>query len=190
VIENGTSRIRSHELATGDVNWSCGGMTTNAIPSPILFGDAVLCTSGYGPGQTLAIPLDSRGDLGVNGTVLWRHKGGSPYVPSPLLENGRLWFTQQNENPLTVLEAKTGKVLVDKERLPQMKTFYASPIAAAGRVYFTDRTGTTLVVKAGDEVEVLATNKLDDPIDASPVAVGRQLFLRSNSKLYCIEEPK
>ena len=187
VIVNGTSRIRSHDLANGDVIWSCGGMTTNAIPSPILFGDSVLVTSGYGPGQTLSIPLDSRGELGAD-AVTWRHKGGSPYVPSPVLANGLLYFTQQNDNPLTILDAKTGKVLVDKERLPNVRTFYASPLAAAGRIYFTDRAGTTLVLKAGREVEVLAVNKLDDPIDASPVAVGKQLFLRSASKLYCIEE--
>lgn len=188
VIVNGTARIRSHDLATGEVIWSCGGMTTNAIPSPILFGDHVLVTSGYGEGQTLSIPLNSKGDLGVYGAVAWRHKGGSPYVPSPVLSDGRLYFTQMNVNLLTVLDAKTGKVLVDKERLPQVREFYASPIAAAGRIYFTDRTGTTLVLKAGDEVEVLSTNKLNDEIDASPVAVGKQLFLRSATKLYCIEE--
>jgi len=188
VIVNGTSRIRSHDLATGDVIWSCGGMTTNSIPSPVLFGETVLCTSGYGAGQTLAIPLDSRGDLGLDGAVAWRHKGGAPYVPSPLLADSRLYFTQMNDNLLTVLDARTGKVLVDKERLPQVRSFYASPIAAAGRVYFTDRTGTTLVLKAGAEVEVLAVNKLDDAIDASPVAVGKQLFLRSATRLYCIEQ--
>lgn len=189
VIVNGTKRIRSHDLATGEVIWQCGGMTTNAIPSPILFGDTVLVTSGYGPGQTLAIPLDSKGDLDPD-AVTWRHKGGSPYVPSPALAYGRLYFTQQNVNLLTVLDAKTGKLLVDKERLPGVREFYASPLAAAGRVYFTDRAGTTVVLKAGAEVEVLATNKLDDPIDASPVAVGKQLFLRSATRLYCIEEMK
>jgi hypothetical protein len=43
-------------------------------------------------------------------------------------------------------------------------------------------------LKAGDEVEVLAANRLDDKIDASPVAVGKQLFLRGHNSLYCIEE--
>jgi outer membrane protein assembly factor BamB len=60
-------------------------------------------------------------------------------------------------------------------------------VAAAGRLYFTDRSGTTVVLKAGNSVEVLAVNKLDDPIDASPVPVGNQLFLRSHGRLYCIE---
>ena len=39
-----------------------------------------------------SFPLDSRGDLGLNGTVNWRHKGGTPYVPSPLLYEGKLYL--------------------------------------------------------------------------------------------------
>lgn len=188
VIVNGTARIRSHDLATGEVLWSCGGMTTNAIPSPVRLGDAALCMSGYGPGQVVSIPFASHGDLGLDGLVNWRHKGGTPYVPSPLLMNGRLYFTQLNDNLLTVLDARTGKAVIDKERLPGVRSFYASPIGAAGRIYFVDRSGTTVVLKAGNEIEVLATNKLDDAIDASPAAVGKQLFLRGEKYLYCIEE--
>ena len=58
-------------------------------------------------------------------------------------------------------------------RLPGVKDFYASPMFAAGRVYLTDRSGVTLVLKPGKELTVLATNKLNDPVDASPVAAGR-----------------
>jgi outer membrane protein assembly factor BamB len=187
VVVNGTNRIRSHDLATGEVLWSCGGMTTNAIPSPVRVGDAVVCTSGYGVGQAVSIPLASRGDLGLAGKVNWRHKGGTPYVPSPALVGDRLYFTQMNDTLLTVLDARTGKAVIDRERLPQARSFYASPLAAAGRVYLVDRTGTAVVLKAGDELEVAAINKLDDEFDASPVAAGKQLFLRGTRHLYCVE---
>jgi hypothetical protein len=62
-------------------------------------------------------------------------------------------------------------------------------VAAAGRIYLVDREGTTLVLKQGDKFEVLATNKLGDPVDASPALAGKQLFLRGEKYLYCIEEP-
>jgi outer membrane protein assembly factor BamB len=62
-------------------------------------------------------------------------------------------------------------------------------VAAAGRVYLVDRTGTALVLKQGDTFEVLAKNKLDDHFDASPAVVGKQLFLRGEKSLYCIEAP-
>jgi outer membrane protein assembly factor BamB len=132
--------------------------------------------------------LASKGDLGEKPSkVNWRHTTGTPYVPSPALVGDRLYFTALNDPLLTVLDAKTGKVVIDRERLPQAKAFYGSPVSAAGRVYLTDRNGTTVVLKAGDELNVLAVNKLDDSIDASPVPVGKQLFLRAHSCLYCIE---
>ncbi|MBY0461066.1 MAG: PQQ-like beta-propeller repeat protein, partial [Gemmataceae bacterium] len=34
VVTNGTTRIRSYDLASGELVWQCGGMTVNPIPSP------------------------------------------------------------------------------------------------------------------------------------------------------------
>ncbi len=186
-VTNGTTRIRSYDLATGEVVWQCGGMTVNPIPSPLRFGDSVICVSGYRGAAAMSVPLGSTGDLGDKGKVNWRYASGTPYVPSPVLVGESLYFTSANDSVLTVLNVKTGKVIIDKERLPQVKSLYGSPITASGRVYFTDRSGTTVVLKAGDTLDVVAVNKLDDPIDASPVAVGKQLFLRGEKYLYCIE---
>jgi outer membrane protein assembly factor BamB len=193
VIVNATDRIRSYDLETGKELWRCGGMTVNAIPSAVSAGDVVYCMSGYKGASAVAISLDATGDLTAgevadSDKVLWRYRKGTPYVPSPLLAGDRLWFTEMNDPFLTTLDVKTGKPAIDHERLPRLKTLYASPVAAAGRVYIVDREGTTLVLKQGDKLEVLATNRLDDPIDASPVVVGKQLFLRGEKYLYCIEE--
>jgi outer membrane protein assembly factor BamB len=186
VIVNGTKRIRSYDLATGAELWQCGGMTTNAIPSPVAANGIAYCMSGYGAGAAVAVPLDSKGDLTDSAKVLWRHDKGTPYVPSPLLAGDRLYFTHANIASFSILDLKTGKALLDRARLPGVTNFYASPIAAAGRIYLTDRTGTTLVLRQADQLEVLATNVLDDPMDASPVAVGKHLFLRGEKYLYCI----
>ncbi len=188
VVTSGTTRIRSYDLATGDLIWECAGMTINPIPSPVRYGDSVICMSGYKKAAAVSVPLASKGDLGDAGKVNWRSKPGTPYVPSPVLVGDRLFFTALNTEALTILDAKTGKPLLDKERLPQVGSFYGSPVAAAGRVYFTDRSGTTVVLKAGDTLDVLAVNKLGEPIDASPVLVGKQLFLRGERTLFCIEE--
>jgi hypothetical protein len=108
-------------------------------------------------------------------------------VPSPLLLGDRLYFTSENKALLTSLDLKTGKPVLNQERLSAAKSFYASPVAAAGRIYLVDRDGTTVVLKQGDKLEVLAVNKLNDPIDASPAVVGKQIFLRGEKYLYCIE---
>lgn len=189
VIVNGTNRARSYDLADGKVIWEVGGMTTNAIPSPLAADGVAYVVSGYRGAAAVAVPLGATGDLNGSGPVAWRYAKGTPYVPSPLLLDGRLYFTQGNTGVLTVLDAKTGKPLSAGERLPGVTQFYASPAAAGGRLYFVDRQGTTVVLKAGDQPEVLATNKLGDPVDASPAVAGKTLFLRGHKYLYAIEEP-
>src|SRR5262249_42272711 len=185
-ILSATNKVRSYDLATGELLWECAGQTVNVIPSPVLCGDKALCISGYKGSYACAVPLDSKGD--VTDKIAWSHKGGTPYVPSPLLLGDRLYFTQSNNGILTCLDARTGKPLIDRARLPGLESLYSSPAGAAGRVYLVGRDGTTLVLRDTDKVDVLATNKLDDNIDASPVIVGRQLFLRRHGTLYCIEE--
>lgn len=186
VVVNGTNRLRSYDLATGKVIWEAGAMTTNAIPSPLAADGVVYAASGYKGSVVVAVPLDATGD--VKDKVLWRSTRAAPYVPSPLLYQGRLYLTQANTAALTVLDAKTGDLLTGGVRLPELGQLYASPLAAGGRLYFVDREGTTVVLSPGDAPKVLAVNKLDDAIDASPVAVGKTLFLRGAKYLYAIEE--
>ena len=187
VIVNGATRIRGHDLATGKVLWTCAGMTVNPIPSAVAGDGVVYVVSGYKAFSAVAVSLDARGEVGAGNGLLWKYGKGTPYVPSPLLSNGRLYFTQANQNLLTVLDAKSGKPLLEQERLTGVNSFYASPVAAAGRIYLAGQNGTTLVFKEGDRPELIATNKLNDPIDATPALAGKQLFLRAHSRLYCIE---
>lgn len=188
VILNGTRRMRSHDLTSGKVLWSCSGMTVNAIPSVIRHGDAVISMSGYQGSHAVSIPLSSTGDLDKEGTVHWRHTAGTPYVPSGIVVDNLLYFTAGNGNVLTILDASTGKPVLQNHRLTGTRQFYASPIFAAGRLYFTDRDGTTAVLQAGATGKILATKKLGDGVDASPIALGKQLILRSEHHLWCIEE--
>lgn len=188
VLVNATNRARSYDLADGKIIWEVGGMTTNAIPSPLAENGIAYVFSGYSGAAAVAVPLDSTGDLGTTGQVSWRYGKDTPYVPSPLLYEGRLYFTKTTTPVLTVLDAKSGKALTTAERLPKLTSLYASPMAAAGRIYISDRSGTTAVLKAGDTPEVLAVNTLRDPIDASPVVVGKTLYLRGEKFLYAIEE--
>jgi outer membrane protein assembly factor BamB len=189
VIINGTNRIRSYDLKEGKVLWEVGGMTVNAIPSPLVSEGVAYIMSGYRGAAAVAVPLNSKGELKEN-QVLWRHGKGTPYVPSPILYEGRLYFTAANTPVLTVLDAKTGKVLLEGERLPKLSSFYSSPMIAGGHLYLADRNGTTAVLTLGDKPEVVSLNKLDDSFDASPVTVGKTLYLRGEKYLYAIEEKK
>jgi hypothetical protein len=55
-------------------------------------------------------------------------------------------------------------------------------------VYLVGRNGTTVVIKAADTLEILSTNALEDRMDASPAAAGKELFLRGHEYLYCISQ--
>ena len=84
--------------------------------------------------------------------------------------------------------AATGEDIIPRTRLSGISNIYASPVGADGRVYLTGRNGTTLVLQRTDELNVIATNSVDDQIDSSAALAGRQLFLRGSKFLYCIEE--
>jgi outer membrane protein assembly factor BamB len=186
LIVPATKKIRSYDAASGKVLWECGGMTLNCIPSPVLGEGVVYVMSGYKGASAVAIPLDARGD--VTGKAIWHLERGTPYVPSPLLAGGRLYFTQMNDPVLTCVDARSGKVIIDRARINALRSLYASPAGAAGRIYLSGREGTTVVLEQGDRLRVLATNRLDEGIDASPAIVGKQLFLRGAEHLFCIEQ--
>jgi outer membrane protein assembly factor BamB len=188
VIVNATNRVRSYDLATGKELWQCGGQTMNAIPSAVAADGVAFVMSGYSGSLAIAVPLEARGDLTDSDKLLWKHSGGTPYCPSPLLVDGKLYFTQANANLLTCLDGKTGKPHFEKVRLKEITSFYASPVAAGGRIYLVDRTGVAVVLQQSTKADVLAVNRLDDTIDASPAVVGRQLFLRGHNFLYCFEK--
>lgn len=187
-VVNATNRVRAYELETGRVVWACGGQTVNVIPSPVADDRAVYAMSGYRGAMLAAIPLDADGDLTGSGRLLWTRNRGTPYVPSPLLYQGRLYFTAGNTSLLTCLDARTGETVFGPERLPELSNVYASPVAAAGRVYVPSREGVTTVLAAGPPWQVLATNRLEEGFDASPALAGTQMFLRGRRHLYCLEE--
>ena len=189
VIVSGTNRIRSYDLATGKQIWECGGMTVNVIPTPVYADGVVYVTSGFRGAALLAIKLGSEGDLTGTDAILWKHDRSTPYVPSPVLTDGKLYLFAGNSGMLSCFDAESGKPLIDAQRIEGLENVYASPVAAGGRLYFVGRDGTTVVMRhEGDKLEELAVNELDEGIDASPAVVGKELFLRGQQHLYCIAE--
>ncbi len=186
VIISSTGRIRSYELSTGRQLWECGGMTVNVIPTPVVDDATVYAMSGFKGHALLAIRLGREGDLTGTDAIRWKHDKSTPYVPSPLLYEQGLYFLSQNNATLSRFDTKEGQPDYEAERLTGVFGAYASPIGAEGRVYVAGRDGNTAVLKHGPKLEVLAINRLDDNFDASPAAVGKDLFLRGHRHLYCL----
>lgn len=181
-----SNKVRSYNLVTGDLIWEASGLTGNCAPCPIVKDNFVYCMSGYKGYSLLAIPITGKGD--VTDQIAWQVKRGTPYVPSPLLSEDRLYFTQSNQNILTSIQIADGSQVIERTRVPELGDIYSSPVGASGRVYLTGRKGTTVVIEDGKEFKVLATNQLDDRFHASAALAGKQVFLRGMRFLYCMEE--
>ena len=188
VITNGTNRVRSYDLNRGELIWECGGQAGNPIPSPVRFEDNVIVMTGYQGYAIYSIPLSSEGDITGSDAVTWMAKDAAPYVPSPVLYRGQLYFLKSNNGILLARDAKTGALVIDETRLPEVSTVYASPVAAADRIYITGRDGTTVVLQHGKKLEILATNKLNEEIDASAAIVDGEIFFRGKRHLYCVAD--
>ena len=111
-----------------------------------------------------------------------------PYVPSPLLYQGKLYVLHGNHERLSCVDAKTGQIYYSRESLEGMKGVYAAPVAANHLVYVAGRNGAVALIKPGITFEVLAMNTLNDSFDASPAIAGDDLILRGIKHLYCISE--
>jgi outer membrane protein assembly factor BamB len=188
VILNGTNRSRSYDINTGEVIWECGGQVTNPISTAIQYEDLVYCMTGHRGSAVVAIPLDATGDITDTDKIAWKTNQGAPYVPSPLLYGDKLYFTKGTNGVLSCLEAKTGEALIDQKRLAGVENIYASPVGADGKIYITGRDGTTVVIPNTGELDILATNTVGEPVDASPAIAGNQIFIRGEDHLFCIEE--
>ncbi|MFT4556817.1 MAG: outer membrane protein assembly factor BamB family protein [Planctomycetales bacterium] len=187
VIVCGTSRVRGYDLASGNVLWECGGLSANIVATPVYSDGIVIAGSSYEKKAMLAIRLaGSTGDITDSEQVIWSRRRGTPYVPSPLLYDGALYFHAHYQSVLTRLNAKTGEETPGPFRLPGIGNVYASAVGAAGRVYVTDLEGTTLVFSNEDKPRILARNVLDDRFNASAAIVGKQLLLRGEKFLYCV----
>ena len=188
VITAASNAIRSYDLDTGKVIWQCSGLSGNVIPCPVVHGDNVICMSGYQGYAALSIPLSLEGDVTESERISWTKERATPYIPSPVLYDGLLFYNQSNQGIVTCLDAATGEEMFGPSRLGQLGNLYASPVGANGHVYFCGRDGAVVVIKRSRELEIVATNRLDDRFDASPAIVGDQIFLRGAKSLYCISE--
>jgi outer membrane protein assembly factor BamB len=189
VVVSATRRVCSYDLASGELIWEVEGLSRNVVASPVAADGFVYVGNSYDWQAMLAIRLTgARGDLTGSDRVVWTRDRHTPYVPSPLLYDGMLFFLKHNQGILSNVEAQTGRTHFGPERLPGLQQVFASPIGAAGRVYIVDRNGTTLVLNRGERLEVIGRNRLDDSFSASPAVAGDAIFLRGEKHLYCLAE--
>lgn len=188
VVTGGENYARGYDLESGKELWKSSGFTMRPVSAPVVHDDLVFLASGRRGYYLSAMKLDGLGDLNSNDGVAWSYQTAAPDVPSMMLSNGRVYFLKGSESVLNCLHAESGDEVYRQTRLPGIRGVYSSLVAAGGKVIVVGRDGAAVVLEDSDEFNVLAENKLDDAIDATPALVQNQMFLRGKKYLYCIEE--
>ncbi|MDX1382963.1 MAG: PQQ-binding-like beta-propeller repeat protein [Thermoanaerobaculia bacterium] len=185
IVVSSQGRVYAYDPDDGRELWSCRGNLSEVTPTPVVGAGLVFCTSGRA-GPTLAIRPGGAGDV-TDTHVAWQTPKGSPFIPSPLFHDGRLYTVNDMVSVVSCYRARDGKLLW-QGRLGEARreSFSASPVAVDGKVFLTNDEGQTFVVRAGDRFELLHVNELGEPVLASPALVDRNWYIRGRDHLYRI----
>jgi outer membrane protein assembly factor BamB len=185
IVVSGERTVYAYDPSTGDQLWSCAGNMPEAVPTPVVGEGLLFCSTGRA-GPTLAIRPGGRGDVTAE-RVAWQTQKGSPFIPSPLVYDGRLYMVNDMASVATCMRAVDGEVLW-QGRLGEARRegFSASPVALDGKVFFTNDEGDTFVLRAGDTFDLLRVNRLGEQTLASPALVDGRWYFRTAGHLVCI----
>jgi len=143
--------------------------------------DFVRNTTAGGHGLT-AVRLGGQGDLTPT-NVVWNLKKSYPSIPAPLVYRDVMYLMKEG-GVVTSLDPISGQVLKQGRTPDALEDYYASPIAADGKVFMVSASGKVTVLKAGAQWEVLATNDLGEEVWATPAIAGSNLYVRTRNALY------
>jgi outer membrane protein assembly factor BamB len=139
---------------------------------------------GMGEFGAVAIrPENAHGQLATS-AIRWRFKKNLPFIPAPLLYQD-VYYMVRDGGIITSLDPATGKLLKEGRTREALGEYYASPIAADGKVFLASGEGKMTVLQAGADWQVLAVNDLGDEIHATPALSEGRIYVRTHSSLYC-----
>ncbi len=180
---NGDSRISREEATSGEAFDEFGALDLNHDGFIDRGEWDQLRNAGVGDFGMLAVRLGGRGDLTRTG-IAWRNKKTYDTITSPLIYRNVLYLVKSG-GIIASLDPRTGQVYKTGRTKEAMDTYYASPVAADGKVFFTSESGKVTVVKAVRQWEILAVNDLGEPCYATPAIADGKIYLRTRNALYC-----
>jgi outer membrane protein assembly factor BamB len=184
IIAPGSGVVQALNPRDGSEIWRVHyGQGYSVVPRPVFAGGLLYICTGYDKPELLAIRVtpDLRGDV-TDSAVAWTQGKYIPHNPSPLWHDGKLYLLADN-GILSCLDAATGEPFF-QERCTGPAS--ASPLLAGGLLYLTDERGMTAVVEPGTGLKIVARNDLEERVLASPVPLGSDLLLRTETALHRI----
>jgi outer membrane protein assembly factor BamB len=139
---------------------------------------------GIGEYGAIALqPEKARGRLEPS-SVRWRFKKNLPYIPAPLVYDG-VYYMVRDGGIITSLDPATGRLLKEGRTREALGEYYASPVAADGKIFLTGGEGKITVLKASGEWEILSVNDLGEEVHATPALSEGRIYVRTRGVLYC-----
>jgi outer membrane protein assembly factor BamB len=132
---------------------------------------------------TLAIKLGGEGDM-TEQNVVWKYHRAVPQLPSPIIYDGILYMINDGGIVTTFVPA-TGEVIAQGRLAGAVDAYYASPVAADGKIYFVSELGLVAVVQPGGELDEVVVSDLDDLSYGTPAIADGRIYLRTRGTLYC-----
>jgi outer membrane protein assembly factor BamB len=180
-------KVKAFDPRTGKELWSCGGLSKLVYTSPIHAQGIVVAMSGF-HGPAMAVRTGGTGEV-TETHRLWRHTEKIPQrIGSAVMVGEHVYHLNEN-GQAQCFALRTGDELWINQRLSADPS-WGSLVAAAGRLYVTNKTGETFVLRADPKFELLAKNKIDERVLASLAVADGELFIRSYNHLWCIREKK
>jgi outer membrane protein assembly factor BamB len=189
IVVNGWKHTGGYDFETGRELWKLTGGGDIPTPTPIVGHGLIFLTSAHGNESPVhAIRPTATGDISLKGDetsntgVAWSVPRAGSYMATPILYGDYLYVVRWN-GILGVYEARTG-TRAYQQRLGEGATaFTASPVASGGHIYFATEDGDIYVIKAGPTFELVATNKLDSAMLATPAISDGRLFIRTKDEI-------
>jgi outer membrane protein assembly factor BamB len=121
--------------------------------------------------------------------LVWRYKKSFSQVTTPLVYRDVLYLLKGG-GIITTLNPKTGDVLKTGRTRDAIDEYFASPVAADGKVFLLSHSGKVTVLKADPQWEVLAVNDLDETSQATPAIADGRIYIRTHKALYSFGKPR
>ena len=180
-------RVAAYDPRIGKELWTCRGLNPLVYTSQ-LYADGMVVAMGGFMGMALAVKAGGSGDVSETHR-LWHHPKTKQRIGSGVIDDGHVYIVN-DPGVAECYELKTGK-LIWEERLAGQgpdNSSWSSMVLADGRLYSINHSGDAFVLKASPKFELLATNSLGEPENASLAFSDGNIFIRTHQALWCIAE--
>jgi outer membrane protein assembly factor BamB len=128
--------------------------------------------------------INGRTDQSPAGKIKWRVTKFLTDSSSVLLYQDVIYLVKSG-GIVTTIDPETGEILNQGRLKDALDSYFASPVAADGKVFFVSQAGKVSVVKAGgNDWEVLAVNDLGEECYATPAIADDRIYIRTQDTLY------